>query len=225
MDVNGTVEGVKVAVADGIEELFAGLDAAARGGEADEQIKLDGGERERFVIEQGDAGAGTHAQRADDNFLGRVRCGGLALGGAAGDGAKAGEQFARRKCFGQIIVRADFEADDAVRLLAAAGEHEDRRVRGAAEFFEDLEAIHAREHDIEDDGVGSFAEGEFEAVGAGVGQGNVVAHRHEIFADEAAELAVVIDDEDAGAAGRFSLGCHDCCKPRAGGTGGNGTIR
>ena len=47
-----------------------------------------------------------------------------------------------------------------------------------------------------------------DALGAGVDGGHVVAERIEIIGDEPAELAVVVDDEQARAVDGFSRGSH-----------------
>lgn len=48
----------------------------------------------------------------------------------------------------QIIVRAQLEADNAVRVLAARGQHEDRHSAAPAQLPEDLETVHARKHHV-----------------------------------------------------------------------------
>ena len=97
----------------------------------------------------------------------------------------------------QVIVGADFEADDAVGFIAEAGQHEYRDVRLGANAAQNLNSIHARQHDVEQDGIEGAVEGEIEAVDAIVGESDVVAERLEISANEAAELFVVIDEQKA----------------------------
>src|SRR5262245_6684050 len=62
----------------------------------------------------------TEAQPATRNMQG---------GPPAQDSAQTCEQFARTERLGQVIVRAEFEADDAVCLLASSGKHQDRDIR------------------------------------------------------------------------------------------------
>ena len=59
-------------------------------------------------------------------------------------------QFARIEWFGQIIVGAQFEADDAVDILAAGGQHQYRRASSLAQPPQDFETVHARQHHVED---------------------------------------------------------------------------
>ena len=60
------------------------------------------------------------------------------------NGADAGRQFARIERLGQVIVGAEFEADDAVHILAARGEHQDRHLALLPQPAQDLEAIDDR---------------------------------------------------------------------------------
>ena len=81
------------------------------------------------------------------------------------------------KVFGQIIVRADLEPHDAVGLLAARSQHEHGDIAGLADLLEDLEAIHAGEHQVEDHGLPRLARGALDALRAGVNGGDIVAER------------------------------------------------
>lgn len=209
MDVDGAVEDLVVAVADFVEEGFAGAHASAGTGEAGEEIELDRRERERLIGEQCEAGFGADAERADDKFGeggGRGGCGPIdrSASGATKDGAEAGEELAGGKGFREVVVGADFEADDAVGFVAARGEHEDGHVAGAAYPAKHFKAIEAGKHDIEDDGLPRSAGGGGEGGTGGtvVFGGDVEAEGREVIADKAAEFAVVVDHEEADAAGR-----------------------
>jgi hypothetical protein len=206
VDVYRAVEDLVVAVADFLEELLAGFDAAAGADEAGEEVELDGGEIQGLVMEGDDAGADVHAEGAGEEIRG-VRSGG-GLGGAEGatadDGAETGEELAGGEGFREVIVGADLEADDAVGFVTTGGEHEDGDVAGFADLFEDLEAVHAGEHEVEDEGMpgwGRGGGGAFDAFWPGVDGGDVVAEGLEVCGDETAELAIVIDQQEAGAGG------------------------
>ena len=213
MDVDRAVEDVVVAIARFVEEGLAGFDAAFGFREAGEEVELDGREHEGLGAEDGGAGIEVEAEFADDDFLGR-RGGFGGDGGveraAAEDGAEAGQEFAGGKCFREIVVGADFEADDAVGLVAAGGEHEDGDGGFLADAFQDFEAVHAGEHNVEDERVprGSGGGGAFDALGAGVDGGDVEAKRLEVGGDEATEFFVVVDHQQARAAGVGGVGGH-----------------
>ncbi|MNN55195.1 hypothetical protein D3C81_1700570 [compost metagenome] len=51
------------------------------------------------------------------------------LAGATLNGAQSGEQFPRVERFGQVIVGAQFQADDAVAQFTHRGQHDDCNVR------------------------------------------------------------------------------------------------
>jgi len=200
VDIDGAVEDLVVAVADFLEQLLAGLDAAGGAEEAGEEIELDGGEVEGLVIEGDDAGAEVHAQGAGEELGGIGGGGGAAEGAAADDGAEPGEELAGGECLGEIIIGADLEADDAVGFIATGSEHEDGDIAGFANLLEDLEAIDAWEHEVEDDGLPGLGSA-VDALGTGVDGGDIVAERLKVCGDEAAELAIIIDEEQAGAGG------------------------
>jgi len=207
VDVDAPVEDFVVPLPDFLEELVAGADLAAGAGEAEEEVELDGGEGEGAVVEGGAARGGDDAEGAEYDIAsdgGEGGGGGLALG-AAGDGAEAGEEFAGGEGLRQVVVGADFEADDPVGLVAPGGEHENRDVGPGADAAEDFEAIDAGEHDVEDDGVpgagAGAGEGLLDAVEAGVGGCDGIAEGGEVVGEEAAEFPVVVDQEEAAGGG------------------------
>ena len=85
---------------------------------------------------------------------------------AAQDGADARRQFARVEGLGEVVVGAQFEADDAVDILAAGGEHHDRNFALLAQAAEDFEAVDAGQHDVEDHQAKVAAQGRFQAAPA-----------------------------------------------------------
>ena len=208
VDVDGAVEDFVFAIADGFEKGFAGLDAALGFHEGGEDVELDGGEDEGLVIEEGDAGIQVEAKGASDEFFDwGFGFDGLDEAGAAGDGAEASEEFASGEGFWEVVVGTDFEADDAVGFVAASGEHEDGDVGSGADAFEDFEAVATGQHEVENDGVPGGFDGTDSAFGSGVDHFDGVAHGFEVVADEGAEFAVIVDDEDAGFAIFWEWGC------------------
>jgi hypothetical protein len=71
-------------------------------------------------------------------------------------------QFAHVEGLGQRVVGAELEADNAVDLLAARGEHEHRRGRGLPHPAQDIDAAQARQHPMEDDQIGALMRVEIE---------------------------------------------------------------
>lgn len=60
-------------------------------------------------------------------------------------------EFARIEGFGEVIIGADFQADDAVHIVAMSGEHDDRDGGDGPDFAQDFEAAHAGKHNVKND--------------------------------------------------------------------------
>jgi len=198
VDVDGTIEGFEIPIGDFEEKVLTGTDAATGTGQREEEVELLAGERERLVVERDGVRARVDIKVTDDD--GRITAvGSLRFGeeGAAEDGAQACEEFASGEGFGQVIVGSHFEADDAVVLFAATGEHEHGDLGVGAKSAQNLEAIEAGKHHVEDDGVVTILQSAGQAGGAGVFHRDVIAHRLEIFLHEAAKAYIVFDQQKA----------------------------
>ena len=128
-----------------------GLHAAASAREAQENLEFDRRQRQRLPVERGRPCIRIHPQRADRD-RGGARRAALARGdpGTANHGSQAGQQFARGEGLRQIIVGADFEARDAVRLIAKTGQHQHRHGGFFAQTLQQLESVQPRQHHVED---------------------------------------------------------------------------
>src|SRR6476659_1397418 len=71
--------------------------------------------------------------------------------GTAEDRLDPSRQLARRERLRDVVVGAELEAGDAVRLLVAGSEHDDRNLRAGADLAADFEAVHAGQADVEHD--------------------------------------------------------------------------
>ena len=128
----------------------------------------------------------------DDDAIGRLG-GGL---GPAEHRTNPGDQLPRAERLGHVVVGTELEADERVRLVAARGEHHDRDRRGRAQAARDVEAVEARQAEVEDDQVGVVP-------GRGLERGRTVARDEhlearplEVVADELHDLGLVVDDQD-----------------------------
>ncbi len=100
--------------------------------------------------------------------------------------------------FGEVMIGADFQADDALHIVAVSREHDDGNGGDGADFAEDFEAAHAGKHDVEnDEGVGA-GESAVQADTAVVNGFCAQALGDEVFGDEVAQFDVIINDENAG---------------------------
>ena len=114
-------------------------------------------------------------------------------------GADAGDQLARAERLGDIIVGAGLEAADAVALLAARGQHDDRHVgrrRAAAQAAADFDPADALDHPVEEDDVGPHFIGQHQRFLAVAGAGHLVTCALEMIGEQIGERAVVFDQQE-----------------------------
>jgi len=192
--VEGAIEGIPLAAEDGFGEGFALDYFAGRAHEDFEESELYVSEIDEGVVLADGAGGGVEDEVFDDE------CGGFGRGGwrggAAADGADAGEEFAGVEGLGEVVVCTHLEANDAIDVFAAGGEEEDAVGGGGAEAGEDFEAVDAGEHDVEEDhGPGAGARG-FEAGVAAMDGVDAEVVAGEVLGEHGAELYVVVDEED-----------------------------
>ena len=115
---------------------------------------------------------------------------------AAQDALHARRELAGRERLRDVVVRAELEPDDAVRLLAAGGQHDHREVRARADPAAELEPVRAREHHVEDDEVGL---GALDRVAGGVAVARLerpVPFAGEVADDHLANDRLVVDHEN-----------------------------
>ena len=116
-------------------------------------------------------------------------------------GANARQQLARLKGLGQVVIRAQLQADDAVHCVALGREHEHRHAGGCAGQGADaaahLQAVHAGEHEIENDQIGrAFLHGS-QAAGAVALVGKGKAGLLQVFAHHAGQAGIVFNHQKA----------------------------
>src|SRR5687767_15143043 len=103
--------------------MLLGDELAGAAGEFFEQVPLGGGQPQLAAVASGDA-VGTEVHCVlPDAYGGR---GGVGRGGAAGDGADAGEEFVDAERFGDVVVGAGVERGDLVPTVGPAGDDDDR---------------------------------------------------------------------------------------------------
>ena len=81
---------------------------------------------------------------------------------AAQHGFDAGHEFARAEGLGDVIVGAEFKAENAVGFAALRGQKDDRdrgKACGLANLAAEFEAVFARNHDVEEEERGTLAFG------------------------------------------------------------------
>ena len=109
-------------------------------------------------------------------------------------------QLARAEWLGDVIVRAHFEAHDAVGFLAPRGQHQDRQAIErliAADFLADFEARKLRQHQVEQQNVRRRFAHLRQARGAVGRRGDLESFALEVVADQLDDIAVVFDQQNS----------------------------
>ena len=112
------------------------------------------------------------------------------------DDVDAGDQLARAERLGHIVVAAHLEAEDAVDLLVARRQEQDRHIRCPPDQPADLQPVHLRHADVEHDKAGR-------PLLEGAQRGRAVGDRLRDHAgllqrkgDDLADMRVVVGDKD-----------------------------
>ena len=119
------------------------------------------------------------------------------LANAAREGAHTGEELLVDEGLGHVVVGAAVEAGDLVLGGFAGGEDEHRRGDlFAAQGFDDVEAVHLRQHDVEDDEVVLSASGIIEAAAPVVDAVHLVVLIFQKLCDRVGKRALVFNNEN-----------------------------
>ena len=115
------------------------------------------------------------------------------------------EQLLALERLDEVVVGADVEPLHARVQRVARGQHEDRRVvLVAAQLAGDLDAVHARQAEVEDDEIRQERLRVVQRLGAVVGELDVVALHAQRALEDLGDLLIVLDDENAdGTVGGF----------------------
>ncbi len=140
-----SVRRVAVAPPHLFQQDVAGEDLARLACEGDQQIELErGGERDRHAV-AGDLVRGhVDLHRADREQFGRF------LVGAAQAGAHPCDEFLRLERLDHVVVGAGFETQHDVDGVGLRRQHDDRDTRVGAQHTAHVDAVHAREHEVEE---------------------------------------------------------------------------
>ena len=162
--------------------------------EVAEELELEAGELDRGAAAQHHGAAEVGVHGAEDHGVGARRGG----AGAAEQRLDARQQLAHVERLGQVVVGAELEADDAVDDLPARGQHQQRRLHAAsAEVAADVEAVLARQRDVEDQQIELRPRAHFHGRVAVEGDVDVVAFALQTVAQRDHEAVLILDEEDA----------------------------
>src|SRR5258706_3759408 len=114
----------------------------------------------------------------------------------AQDDAHTRSQLARAERLGDVIVRAQFQADELVALFHARSQHDDRDFAFAAHRAAYVDPIHTRHHQVEHYQVRLFTASGGQAAQAISSRNHLKAGGFEVILADLDDLGFVINDED-----------------------------
>ena len=192
MDVDRAVEGLEFLALDEIHQALAREHPSGVFGQRHQKIELVAGEKPLVAVDADHAGFAVDLKPPEaQHRLRRAR----RSPAAAQNGADARLQLARVEGLGEIVVGPNFESDDAVDVLAARGQHKDRRLGAGAKYATDLEPVDIRQHHVENDGVERRRIERGEPVAAVETALDDKPGRAQIVRQHGGEARIVVDDK------------------------------
>jgi hypothetical protein len=128
------------------------------------------------------------------------------------DRVDARHQLVRRERLDDVVVGAEPQPDDAVGLLAARGQQDDRKARARPALVErpqpphHLQPVEAGEHQVEDHEVRPAVARQLERVRPVGGDARLVAGALEVAREHLGDRRLVVDDEQRPAL--VAIGLH-----------------
>ena len=193
IDIDGAGRDEARIAPDRVEKVVAAEDAAGMARQIVEQPEFrgSGGGELAADLQLHGAGVDDDLFKADD----RRRCGPLE---AAQHSFDAGHQFARRKGLGDVVVRPQFEAENAIVFAGARGEKDDGNGGKAgviAQAAANIETIAAGHHDVEQKKRGRLALGVGNEIGWGMKQACLKTCRFKVMLHQPCDIGVVFQNE------------------------------
>ena len=193
VDVHGTGS-ARVGVAPHVrEQQIPRQDTALVLEQVLEQEELLGRQPDLTAVDQDDVPFDVHGERAVSQ-----EPGGAGPMGAPQQRAHARDHFVGAERLGDVVVGAQLEPDDAIRLFGPGREHDDRdarRARVTAQRAAYLQAVEAGEHQVEQQQVGQRAAHRRQDFRAGVKHVHGKAGAPEAVAEQVRDVVVVLDDQ------------------------------
>jgi hypothetical protein len=175
-----------------VEDLGASEDATLVAHQELEQGELFGAQLNRATLAVGATSPKIESQAVYVDLRGLAR-----LYFAPAEGAQTREKLLEGEWLREVVVGAGVEATDAIVDAVERSQEEDRSVEAlAAERLAELNAVHPRKKDVEDDDVVRAIAGHSQAVFAVVREVDRVPFFLEHAADDLGEAAFVFDEEE-----------------------------
>ena len=147
MDVHRAGIAGVVVLPDVFQHLLAGEGAAAVGDEQVQEVELLGGQLDLLApqLHRALEEVALHIPHADDLLF--FHGGGGT--GAAQHRADAGTHLQDIEGLGHVVIRAVFQAEDLIHVLALGGEHDDRHVGLLADALAHAQAVQLGQHYVQ----------------------------------------------------------------------------
>jgi hypothetical protein len=110
----------------------------------------------------------------------------------------ARHEFAHAERLAHVIVCAKLQADDAVGLLAAGGDHDDGQVAGGAKLAAHLEPVHLGQHHVQQNQIRLCLARKAQSLTPVGRHQNFEVGGAQVVSEQIRDRGFVIDDEDAG---------------------------
>ncbi len=122
-----------------------------------------------------------------------------ALAGPPKHHPQPSDNFFQAERLGHVVVAAERQTSDFVLKSVAGGEEERGRVDTVGtQPAQDAEAVHARHHHVEDDGVGAYLTGLVEGGGPVGGGIDLEALKLEAHREKLDDVGLIVDNENSG---------------------------
>ena len=147
MAVHGAGVAEEIVAPDALQQVFTGKDHAGVVGQRPQNFDLLGRAGHELAVELDGEGAHVDVEIFHHQMRSLARV--LQFVHAAQHGLDARQHLAGAEGLGDVVVRAQFQAEQLVKLLALGGEHDDGQVGLLADLAADHEAVHLRHHDVQ----------------------------------------------------------------------------
>src|SRR6266540_5312085 len=193
-----------VPVPDLVDEALAGDDAAGLSRQQLEKLELLAGQLHVPTTQARRPPAAVDPQRADLHDLRAFRCSFRAIPGPPQHRSDPRGHLTRAEGLDDVVVGAELEADDAVGLLAAGGEHDDGDSGALPKRASHVVARAVGERHVEEDEVRQLVAGRLDRVRHGAGDARVEPLAAERLRKGLDDRGLVLDHQD-GAPARHSV--------------------
>ncbi len=110
--------------------------------------------------------------------------------------SNAGHELAGAERLGDVIVGAQLQPHQLVRLVVTGGEHDDRQSGGAPDLAGDVEPVDARQAKVQDHEVRVLGVDAHESLAPVPGTEHREAGALEVVAHDLGDLVLVVDDQN-----------------------------